>query len=137
MSPVYGTLFGAVEHFNRLSCPQFAGRGVPSLRDGFLFLLFLQIAKFGTIPALEVARWRLAGAPVFCKANVRRHSFAIRSEPSLLALDDADKPVVLELVMPAGDVVLARSQLFGTVTRRHVDAVLQSRVVSDLQRHIE
>ncbi len=124
MSPVCGTLSGAGERFNQLRCPQFAGRGVPSLRDGFLFLLFLLITEFGAVPALEVARWCLAGVPVFCKANVRRHSFAIGSEPGLLALDDADKPVVLKLVMPTGDVVLARSQLFGAVARRHIDAVL-------------
>ena len=77
MSPVCRTLFGAVERLNHPMCPQFAGRGVPSLWDGFLFLFSFPISKFRAVPAVEISRWRLACVPMFGKANVRRHPFAV------------------------------------------------------------
>ncbi len=51
---------------------------------------------------------------------MRRQPFAIGSEPGLLALDDTDKPVVLELMMPAGDFFSMRLEaLFGDNRETH------------------
>jgi hypothetical protein len=132
MSPVCRTPPGRNFRFEGCHCPQFAGRGVPSLWDGFLFLFFLLIAKFGAVPAVEISRWRLASVPMFGKANVRRHPFAVGSEPGFLALDNSDEAIVLELVVLTGNVVFAQAQLLGAHSRRHVNTVLQSRVVSNL-----
>ena len=77
MSPLCGTPARRDSRFPGRHCPQFVGRGVPSLWDGFLFLFLLLVSKFRPVPALEISRRRLPTVPMFGQANMRSHAFAV------------------------------------------------------------